>query len=347
MIESLILCFGLVAITAFCAIASRRLGIPHSILLVLTGLCLAVIPGLPVVDLDPALVMLLFLPPLLYAAGVSMSWRGFRRDLEPIILLAIGCVVFTTIAVAAIAHYVLGLPWAVAFVLGAVVSPPDIVAPMAIARRLRIPKRILTILEGEGLVNDATALILFSFAVAAASTGEFALGKALGEFLVIVVGETLYGMAVAWGLLRLRRWAAHSDVEITLALLTPYVAFWPPEMMGGSGVLAAVSAGLYVSWHGRRFISARTRLQGFFVWGLAVYLIEALLFAHRIAGTHRNRELWGSELGRIGPARPRHKLACRPHKICVGLPSGLPAALALSDTTTALARDIRHRIYWH
>ena len=118
MFETLVLCFGLVAVTVLCAIASRRLGIPHSILLVLTGLILAIVPGLPAVELDPAFVMLLFLPPLLYAAGVSMSWRGFRRDLEPIILLAIGCVLFTTIAVAGVAHYVLGLPWAVAFVLG-------------------------------------------------------------------------------------------------------------------------------------------------------------------------------------------------------------------------------------
>src|SRR5206468_7120660 len=132
-----------------------------------TGFALAVTPGLPKVGLDPAVVMLLFLPPLLYAAGVSMSWRGFRKELGPITLLATGCVLFTASTVAAIAHFALSLPWAVAFVLGAVVSPPDIVAPMAIAQRLQISKRILTILEGEGLVNDATALILFRFAVAA------------------------------------------------------------------------------------------------------------------------------------------------------------------------------------
>jgi monovalent cation/hydrogen antiporter len=278
MIETLVLCFGLVAVTVLCAIASRRLGIPHSILLVLTGLILAIVPGLPAVELDPAFVMLLFLPPLLYAAGVSMSWRGFRRDLEPIILLAIGCVLFTTIAVAGVAHYILGWPWAVAFVLGAVVSPPDIIAPMAVARRLLVPRRILTILEGEGLVNDATALILFSFAIAAVSTGTFVIANAVSEFLAIVVGEAIYGIAVGWGLLRLRRWVDDPDVEITLSLLTPYVAFWPPEMMGGSGVLAAVSAGLFVSWNGSRLIAASTRLQGFFIWRLAVYLIEALLF---------------------------------------------------------------------
>src|SRR5437899_1629738 len=146
MVKTLLLFFGLVAVTAGCAIASRRMGMPHSILLVLTGLALAIIPGLPIVELDPTVVMLLFLPPLLYSAGVSMSWQGFRKNLGPITLLAIGCVLFTTTAVAGVAHFALGLPWAVAFVLGAVVSPPDIVAPMAIARRLHVPKRILSIL---------------------------------------------------------------------------------------------------------------------------------------------------------------------------------------------------------
>jgi CPA1 family monovalent cation:H+ antiporter len=149
---------------------------------------------------------------------------------------------------------------------------------MAVARRLQIPKRILTILEGEGLVNDATALILFRFAVAAVATGTFSGASAVGSFFAIVVGEAIYGVAVGWAMLRLRRWVSDSDVEITLSFLTPYAAFWPPEMMGGSGVLAAVSAGLFVSWNGSRFISASTRLQGFFIWRLVVYLIEALLF---------------------------------------------------------------------
>jgi monovalent cation/hydrogen antiporter len=160
-VDTLLLYFGLVAVTAGCAVFSRRMGVPHSIVLVFIGLALAVTPGLLKVVLDPSIVLLLFLPPLLYSAGVSMSWRGFRNDLGQISLLAIGCVIFTTSAVAVVAHFALGLPWAVAFVLGAVVSPPDVVAPMAIARRLRVPRGILTILEGEGLVNDAITLILY------------------------------------------------------------------------------------------------------------------------------------------------------------------------------------------
>ena len=151
---------------------ARRLRVPHSIVLVITGIALAFLPGLPKVQLDPQIGLLLFLPPLLYMAGVSMSWRGFRDNLRSIVLLAVGCVLFTACAVAAVAHWIIGLPWGVAFVLGAVVSPPDILAPMAIARRLPVPKRILTILEGEGLVNDATALILFRFAVAGGRNGR-------------------------------------------------------------------------------------------------------------------------------------------------------------------------------
>jgi Na+/H+ antiporter len=278
MIEILLLCFFLVAVTAACAVASHRLGIPHSIVLVITGLALALVPGLPKVELDPEVVMLLFLPPLLYWAGVSMSWRGFWNDIEPITLQAIGCVVFTTCAVAVVAHFALNLPWTVGFVLGAVVSPPDVVAPMAIARRLQIPNRVLTILEGEGLVNDATALIIFRFAVTAAATGTLDIANAVGGFFAIVVGEILYGVAVGWAMLRLRRWARDPDVEITLSLLTPYVSFWLPVILGGSGVLAAVSAGLYVSWNGSTFIPSNTRLQGVFIWRLVVYLIEALLF---------------------------------------------------------------------
>ena len=278
MVANVLLCFGLIAITAACAVGSRRLHIPHSILLVLVGLALAFIPGLPRVVLEPQLVMLLFLPPLLYAAGVSMSWRGFCMDIGAISVQAIGCVIFTTVAVAAVAHTALGMSWPVGFVLGAVVSPPDVVAPMAIARRLQIPKRILTILEGEGLVNDATALILFRFAVVAVATGSFSMPEATGSFATILIGEVTFGVAVGWLMLRIRHWANDPDVEITLALLTPFLAFWPPELLGGSGVLAAVSAGLYVSRHGSRLISAGTRLQGFFIWRMVVYLIEGVLF---------------------------------------------------------------------
>ncbi|HEY0266917.1 MAG TPA: Na+/H+ antiporter [Rhizomicrobium sp.] len=271
--------FGLVAVTAFAALGARRTHIPFSVFLVLLGLGLSFVPGMPRLELRPDLVLSLLLPPLLYRAGVGMSWRGFRANLRPILLLAVGLVILTTIAVAGVTHYFFGLPLAVGFVLGAVVSPPDAVAPMSIARRFVLPTRILTVLEGEGLVNDATALILFSFAVDAVTEGRaFSLLDATGEFLAIVGGEVAWGLFIGWGVLVLRRWADDPRVEVVFALLTPFAAFWVPEMLGGSGVLATVICGLYVSWNGPRFISPATRLQGFFVWDLVVYLIEGVIF---------------------------------------------------------------------
>src|ERR1700740_3642194 len=161
----------LLAVLVVVAILSRRLNTAPSILLVIAGIGLALIPGLPRIDLAPELVLLGILPPLIYSAGVSMSWREFRFNLRPIALLAFGCVIFTTCAVAAAMHWLLGWQWGVAFLLGAIVAPPDVVAPLAIARRLGLPRRILVVLEGEGLANDAPALILSRFAVEAISTG--------------------------------------------------------------------------------------------------------------------------------------------------------------------------------
>jgi CPA1 family monovalent cation:H+ antiporter len=259
-------------------VVAKRSKIPAAILLVLTGVLLALVPGLPAVRLAPELVLLLVLPPLIYSSAVAMSWREFRFNLRPISLLAIGCVVFTTVAAAAATHWLLGLSWQVGFVLGAIVSPPDAVAPLAIARRMQLPKRILVILEGEGLANDATALILYRFAIVAVSAGGFLLGKAAGEFAVIIAGELLWGVTVGWLMLRVRRWVGDAQIEIVLSLLTPFIAYWPPEHLGGSGVLATVVAGLYVSWNGLGMISAATRLQGIFFWDVLVYLIEGIVF---------------------------------------------------------------------
>ena len=275
----LLIVFILVAITAFAALWARRWAIPNAILLVLLGLGLSFLPFMPRLELDPSLVLTLFLPPLLYDAGVGMSWRGFRNNLRPILLLAVGAVIFTAACVAGVMNLLFGLPLAVGLVLGAVVSPPDAVAPMAVAKRYAIPGRILTILEGEGLVNDATALILFSFAVAAVTQGQaFSIPMATVSFLVIVAGELAWGIFVGWGGLVLRRWAKEPRVEMLFALLTPFAAFWVPHELGGSGVLATVTAGLFVSWNGPRYISPATRLQGFFVWDLITYLIEGVIF---------------------------------------------------------------------
>src|SRR5580658_624940 len=200
-IETILLLLGVLVIVA---VVARRLNTAPSILLVVAGIALALLPGVPRIELAPELVLLGILPPLIYSAGVAMSWREFRFNLRPIALLAFGCVAFTTCAVAAAAYFLLGMPLAVAFVLGAIVSPPDAVAPLALVRQLGLPHRLTVILEGEGLANDATALILYRFAVAAVATGAFSLPHASGEFAVIVFGEIAYGIGVGWFSLRLR-----------------------------------------------------------------------------------------------------------------------------------------------
>ena len=273
----LILVFILVTVAAV-AIVANRTRIPAAILLVLVGLVLSLTPGLPRVELTPELVLLLVVPPLIYSAGVAMSWREFRSNIRSITLLAVGGVIFTTAAVAAVVHYLLGWDWSVGFVLGAIISPPDEVAPLAIARRLGLPRRTMVVLEGEGLANDATALILYRFAVAAVATGTFSFGSAFLVFIAIMVGEIAFGLAIGYASLRVRRWASDPRVEIILSLLTPFAAYWPPAALGGSGVLATVVCGLYISWNGPLLIPSHTRLQGIFFWDLFIFIMEGALF---------------------------------------------------------------------
>src|SRR5271154_6076325 len=274
-IQVLVLLLSVIAVVAVVAV---RLKIPSAILLVLAGVVLALIPGLPAVKLSPEFVLLFVLPPIVYSSAVAMSWREFRFNLRPISLLAVGCVLFTTIATAAVTHVLLGFSWSVGFVLGAIVSPPDPVAPLSIARRLQLPRRLLVILEGEGLANDASALILYRFAVAAVGVSTFSLSSAVGLFVTIICAEILWGIGVGWLMLRLRRWVQDPRIEVMLSVLTPFLAYWPPQHLGGSGVLATVTAGLYISWNGPRMISPATRLQGIFFWGFLIYLTEGFVF---------------------------------------------------------------------
>jgi CPA1 family monovalent cation:H+ antiporter len=268
----------LLAVLAGAALLARRLNVAPAVMLLMTGVGLALVPGLPRLELEPEIVLLIVLPPLIYSASVAMSWREFKLHLRPIALLAIGCVIFTAAAVAVAMHYFGGLPWSLGFLLGAIVAPPDAVAPLAIARRLRLPRRVLVVLEGEGLVNDATALIMYRFAIAAVATGMFSLQIAAGEFVLIVIGEIAYGLFIGWASLLVRNRARDPQAEITLSLITPYLAYWLPQHLGGSGVLATVVCGLYISWNGPLLISAATRLQGIFFWDLVIYLTEGLLF---------------------------------------------------------------------
>jgi monovalent cation/hydrogen antiporter len=274
LLYALVLALLIAALT----VVARRLHVISPILLLVAGALIAFTPGIPRFALDPELVLLILLPPLLYSSGVGMSWRGFCANLRPILLLAIGCVLFTAAAVAVLGHFWFGMPWAVGFVLGAVVAPPDAVAPMAVMKHMRLPRRLITVLEGESLVNDATALVIFGFALSAVVTGTFSLPAAAGQFLAIVVGEIAYGIIIGWLMLRARHLAAEPLAEVLLALATPFLAFWPPHAAGSSGVVACVAAGLYVSWNGQRLIRPATRLQGYFIWGLVTWSIEALVF---------------------------------------------------------------------
>lgn len=274
--EVIVLLFTVVAASVLFA---RKMTLPYPVVLVLVGLVLSFIPHLPEVRLDPTVVLFFFLPPLLYPAALFTSWRDFRANLRPILLLAIGLVLFTMVVVAWVAHWLIpGLPWAAAFALGAIVSPPDAVAATSIIRRLPVPHRIVTILEGESLVNDATALVALKFAVVATMTGQFSLGEASLQFVWAAVGGIGVGLLVAF----LVRWAhRHLDdtpVQITISLLTPFLAYLPAERMHASGVLAAVAAGIYLGWHSPLIVNARYRLQAFAFWEIVVFLINGFVF---------------------------------------------------------------------
>src|SRR5712672_2010024 len=294
---------GILAAVAALALLSRKLPVPYPILLVIWGLALAFIPGLPRVPLDPELVFLFFLPPLLYPAALFTSWRDFHANLRPILLLAIGLVLFTTTAVAFLAHYFIeGLPLAAGFVLGAIVSPPDAIAATAIAERLRIPRRIVTILEGESLVNDATALIALRFAVIALATGTFSPGRATAQFFLVSIGGMAVGLVVGWLSARITKPIDDPPIEFTLSLLTPFAAYLLAEQLHVSGVLAVVIAGLYYGWHLPDLTSSRTRLQVGPVWEMFEFLLNGFIFLliglqlptvlHRLEGRSLVQLVW-------------------------------------------------------
>jgi Na+/H+ antiporter len=276
--DSAILLLGLlVAVAAMLAIAPT-LRIPYPVLLVLGGLALGFVPGAPNLALPPQLVLLAVLPPLLYSAAFFTSLRELEANLRPISLLAFGLVLATTLAVAAVAHRFVGLSWSAAFVLGAIVAPTDPIAAITIARRLGAPRRIVTIVEGESLINDGTALVLYKFAVAAVATGSFSLWRAGLSFIINVVGGVAVGLAVGYVVRQVRRRLDDPPVEITISLLTGYFAYLPAELIGVSGVLAAVTVGIYVGWHAPELSSPQQRLQGTAVWEIVVFLLNALLF---------------------------------------------------------------------
>ncbi|HEY3853930.1 MAG TPA: Na+/H+ antiporter [Verrucomicrobiae bacterium] len=269
---------GLLLTVAVLAMLSRKLHIPYPILFVVGGSLMGLIPGLPKVALNPQLVFLFFLPPLLFPAALFTSWRDFRANLRPILLLAIGLVLFTTIEVAYLAHHFMNLPLAAGFVLGAIISPPDAIAATAIAQRLKIPHRIVTILEGESLVNDATALVAYRFAVAAVISGSFSLANASEQFFVVGIGGIVTGLGVGWLGQQFHKRVDDAPIEITVSLLTPFVAYLTAERFGVSGVLSVVTAGLYLGRRTPELLSFKTRLQGGPFWEMVEFLLNGFVF---------------------------------------------------------------------
>ena len=275
---------GIVALALIVAVATMlaaapALRIPYPILLVLGGLAIGFVPGMPEFELDPELVFFGVLPPLLYSAAFFTSLRDLRANSRPIGLLAVGLVLVTTVGVAVVAHTVIdGFSWGSAFVLGAIVSPTDPLAATSIARRFGVPRKLVTIVEGESLVNDGTGLVLYRVAVAAVVAGSFSAFYTGGLFLVSAGGGIAVGLAVGWVVLQVRRRLDNPPAEITISLLTGYLAFIPAELVGVSAVLSAVAAGIYLGWHTPELTNAQVRLQGLAVWEIVQYLLNALLF---------------------------------------------------------------------
>ena len=266
-----------VAVVGLNAVANW-LTVPYPIVLVLGGLVLAVLPGMPTIELEPDLVLVIFLPPLLYSAAFFSDLRALRDDLRAISTTAIGLVLLTMVAVAVLGHEVIGLSWAMAFALGAIVSPTDPVAATAIMRRVGAPRRIVNIVEGESLVNDAAALVAYRTAVAAAVGGSFSLVDASMEFLGAAVGGVAIGLAVGFVITEIRRRLDDIPTEITISLFTGYAAFLPADELGLSGVLAAVTAGIYLGFMAPQIASPQMRLQGLAVWEILTFLLNATLF---------------------------------------------------------------------
>jgi CPA1 family monovalent cation:H+ antiporter len=275
-IETVIL---LLAAVALLTVVARRIGVPYPILMVLGGLGLGFVPELPRVELEPEIVLLLFLPPILFSAAYLSSPRELWRNVRPISLLAFGLVLTTTLAVAAVVSWLApGIPFAAAVALGAIVSPPDAIAATAIAQRLGLPRRLVTILEGESLVNDATALVTYRFAVAAALTGSFSIGEAALSFVLVAVGGVLIGLAVGWAASWLLARLDDPPVEVLISLIAPFAAYLPAEILGVSGVLAAVSGGLLLGWRAPRVMSSDTRVLGFGTWQMTTFVVNGLAF---------------------------------------------------------------------
>jgi monovalent cation/hydrogen antiporter len=258
---------------------ARRLQLPRAAALILGGIGFALIPGTPDIELDPDLVLALFLPPLLMSSAWFTAWRDFRADIRIILQLAVGAVAFTTLVVGVVAHAVQpGLPWSACFALGAIVSPPDSVAAKAVLQKIPLPPRVITLLEGESLVNDASGLVLFRLAVAAGLTGVFSATHAALDFAWLATGGVILGVAFAYVSIFVVKRLADSDLTIIWSFLTAWISYIAADKLGVSGVLSTVACGMVLGWQQHDILTAVTRNRSQAVWGVVVFVLESLVF---------------------------------------------------------------------
>lgn len=277
--ELITLWTALLIVVTLVTYLAQRIALAEPVLLVLAGLVISLVPHVPHVILSPELVLNVVLPLLIYTGAVVVPWHDFRRNLRPIGILSIGLVGFTTCGVALLAHFLIpGMSWAPALVLGAVISPPDDVAVAIVTRRLSIPRRLLVVLEGEGLVNDVTALTIFRFALIAAAGGTVSMWTISLSFLATLAGGILYGLLVGWLALKLRQKMHDTQLEITVSLITPFVAYLVPEHFGVTGILSTVAAGVFISAQSPKGISPQTRLEAHQLWVIISFWMNNMLF---------------------------------------------------------------------
>lgn len=278
--HDLLLVLALLLVIALLHLLSARLRISPPILLVVGGLAVSLLPGMPVVALDPDLVFLIFLPPLLYEAAWRTSWRDFRREGRPITQLALGLVLITALVVGYLTHAMIpGCTLAIGILIGGIISPPDAVSATSVLSGLKVPKRVVTILEGESLVNDASSLIIFRFALAAILTGQFALAPAIGTFFYVSIVGVAVGLGVAWLLFLFHRYLPTTSViDVALTLMTPHLLYIAAESVGASGVLAVVCGGLFLTHRSSEFLNYRARIQANGTWETLSFMLNGLVF---------------------------------------------------------------------
>ncbi|MBO9561380.1 MAG: Na+/H+ antiporter [Niastella sp.] len=278
--DNLLLIISLLLVVSMLTMLSEKLRISYPILLVIAGLGIGFIPGVPAITLEPDLVFIIFLPPLLYAAAWNTSWNDFWRFRRPIGLLAFGLVIFTATAVAFVSNALIpGFTLSMGFLLGGIISPPDAIAATSVLQQLKVPKRITAILEGESLINDASSLIVFRFALVAITTGQFVLWKAGVDFLLVALMGTVIGLAIAHIVYVIHRFLPTTpSIDTAITLISPYLMYIAAEHFHFSGVLAVVSGGLFLSFRSHEVFSYNTRIQAVSVWETLVFLLNGVVF---------------------------------------------------------------------